>query len=298
MELQVDRQRRADRYLEGVSLLAVAGAKRHRRLDLDGVVVGFRDMRGEAGHRQRPRQIVVEVDAENSRGDQRALEMMPLVRGHEERPAMARVVVAMRPPVVALDPRAAVAAGARRQFMRPGIALAGEIQCGSDRHELTPVDRTGAGCVPDEDLRLQARVGRHQPDRHQRQPGLRALARLVLEHRLFAGRRADIGQRRQFLSPLGFRGRNPHVVQHHEVAIHDGGGDHRARLQLAEDPGIVHPVGHRHGGHPAFDGLAVDGERLPWHVDLLDRTAEGVLPAAAALCTENEHVQQGTEHDA
>ena len=85
--------------------------------------------------------------------------MMPLVGGHEERAAVARIVVAVGTPLVRLQTKTAVPAPTGHQFTDVRLALAPGCTC-----EGTPACRRGQVILKDLEARLEptqfVRLGR------------------------------------------------------------------------------------------------------------------------------------------
>src|SRR5204863_7980050 len=86
--------------------VAIPGSSRvdsRGRADLLEVGVAPGDGCGKTGNGQRAGEVIVEVDTEDVRPQERALEMVPVVVRHEKLSTMARVVVSVRAAFVAPD---------------------------------------------------------------------------------------------------------------------------------------------------------------------------------------------------
>ena len=87
-------------------------------------------------------EVVVEECAEETRAGIRALNVMPVVFGHEELAAVHRIVIAVRADFAAFDAGAAVGALAGVREILLLVVLAREEMRDGHRHEVASVDRT------------------------------------------------------------------------------------------------------------------------------------------------------------
>src|SRR2546428_13544723 len=88
--------RRSGSASERVAILRSTWLDGDRRADVFSICVGLSDRSGEPGDCQWPREVVIKVHAKDIRTHERALEMMPVVVGHEKLSAMTRVVIECR----------------------------------------------------------------------------------------------------------------------------------------------------------------------------------------------------------
>src|SRR5207302_3055657 len=151
--------------------------------------------------------------------------MVPTVVGHEELPAVTRIVVPVRTSFVAFDLRATICAFSKLELAGLGIVLAGEVQRCGDGNEFAFVDWTNARLVLDEGLKLETGIDRDEANRQERKAGSRTLAGLVFEYAFFTRRGANVGDGRQFGTRCWFRDDDANVMQCREVAVVDLRGD-------------------------------------------------------------------------
>ena len=152
----------------------------------------------DLGRRERPAVVVVDVEPEDACRGMHALEVMPVVRRHEELAAVLRVVIAVRAQRPASDARRAVGAGARLEMLGGAIGRARPRERHGDRHQLAPAHAALAG-IGFGDRRVHwthpCRVETHG---HERQLAVGARTGLRLEDvRMVNARHRDRRQRRR-----------------------------------------------------------------------------------------------------
>jgi hypothetical protein len=95
-------------------------------------------------------------------------EVIPVVRRHEELPAVPRIVIAVRAALARGRARLTIGAGAGLQLMDLGMPRARPEQRHRDRHELPAADAAGSRLRLDDRWMQRTRVGGVEPDRHER----------------------------------------------------------------------------------------------------------------------------------
>src|SRR5439155_21861301 len=127
-------------HFECVAILRSPRPDSNGRADVPSVAIGLGEGCREAGDCQRPREVVIEVHAKHTGTHERALEMMPVVIGHEKLSAVTRVVVTVRTPFITLDPVTAVCTGPRSELADVRGIPARQVERRGERNRAAGVD--------------------------------------------------------------------------------------------------------------------------------------------------------------
>ena len=155
---------------------------------------------------------------------------VPVVRHHEERAAVLRIVVAVRPDGVLRDERAAAArTAAGIEGLDRRVHRAGEGERLGDANEVAAAARAGAGRHPGDVAVHRAGPDERESDGFERHPADRALAGLVVDdfrmHRAAPRhRRQSRGSRLEPRDGPGGRGERERAQEGREkcAALHHG----------------------------------------------------------------------------